>query len=249
MRRFMRTNVWILLLLAASTVSVWGAETKSPADKAAEEKKKAKQEEKNAYYRQILSELERSNHPPTLKQCTDVLRQEFPDSREVLAEGVRRGSPKVAMFCIKVLGESGDEEDMKLIATGLSHSKNAVRLAAVTALRFFGVRALPYMESYILGERVKNVRKMAVKTVRDTRDIKAVPLLVRLLEKEQDAGVRRMTVSALQRLTREKIGDDIDAWQEYVRELHDEGRQEELQKYSETLRNKKKAETKERGVR
>ncbi len=152
------------------------------------------------------------------------LTKSFSAARPLLHEAVRHQNPRVRTRSLKLLGECGTPgQDLKVVADLLSDAKAQVRLAAGKALRALGPEGLPGLLSYLPGEREPSNRKMAIQTLKEWRDRRAVAPLVGLLEREPDRGVRSFIVVALEALTRQKLGADVKAWQDYISRDHAEG--------------------------
>jgi HEAT repeat protein len=145
------------------------------------------------------------------------LRRGFPAGRALIHEASRHQSPRVRALCLKLLGERGAaKDDLRVVADRLSDEKAPVRLAAGKALRTLGPEGLPDLITYLPSEREPNIRKMAIQTLKDWRDQRAVAPLVGLLDKEPDHGVRRFIVGSLETLTHQNLGDNSRAWRDYL---------------------------------
>ena len=145
------------------------------------------------------------------------LRRSFPAGRALIHEASRHHSPRVRTLCLKLLGERGEaKEDLRVVADRLSDESAPVRLAAGKALRALGPQGLTELVNYLPGERESGIRKMAIQTLKDWRDQRAVTPLVGLLDKEPDHGVRRFIVGSLETLTHQNIGDNPRAWRDYL---------------------------------
>ena len=59
---------------------------------------------------------------------------------------------------------------------------------------------------------------MAVKAMESWQKHDVVPVLVHFLKTEKDGGVRYFMVSALQKRSGRKIGDNLPAWEAYLEE-------------------------------
>ena len=171
-------------------------------------------------YRAAVVVLGSSTATDDLVRAAGVLEEEFPRSRPVVLEAVRSPSSRARTFGLKILGEQGGgEDDVRVVARALTDNDVSVRLAAVMALQRLGPSGYPAMAAYLPGETRPNNRKMAVKTFERWGDQNAIPLLVGLLRKEKHDGVRNFMVTALERLSGRRLGDDIEAWDEYLLEF------------------------------
>jgi HEAT repeat protein len=152
-----------------------------------------------------------------LVEAMAVLRKGYPQSRPVLVDAVEKGAVKTKTFAIQVLGEHGKAEvDMPIVVPTLKDSREKVRLAAVMAIRRLGKTGLKAMLEYLPREESANNRKMAIKTLQQWNDLSACPPLVRMLKTEKDEGVQSFIVTALEFMTRKKLGNDVGAWEAYI---------------------------------
>jgi len=196
----------LILLLAVSTPS--------QASAAAKEEEPSKD---TARFRAAIDLLETNTQAQKLVPALETLRKGFPASRELLVEAAQKGSIKVRIFALQILGEKGDAEtDLEVVAAGLNDRRSKVRLAAIMAIRRLGIDGYDAIVHHIPREKVANNRKMAVKALQHWRAEEAVPFLATLLRTEEEKMVRNFIVAALESLSRRKYGDDIDAWAAYV---------------------------------
>lgn len=168
-------------------------------------------------FRAAMKVIETSMDTQQLVKAMAVLREAYPRSRPVLVEAVEKGSVKKKAFAIQVLGEHGKaEDDMNVVVPALKDSREKVRLATVMAIRRLGKSGLKPMLEYLPREESANNRKMAIKTLQHWNDPAACPVLVRMLTTEKDEPVRNFIVTALEYMTRKKLGNDAAAWESYL---------------------------------
>ncbi|MGQ9589991.1 MAG: HEAT repeat domain-containing protein [Planctomycetota bacterium] len=171
-------------------------------------------------YRAAARILEASTDAANLLEALDALREGLPGSREVLHQLARSGVPQARCFALRALGEKGEaEKDLPVAEAALKDPDKRVRFAAGMAMRNLGPAGLEKLLEYLPGEPDPNNRKMAVKTLQHWGDKKAVPVLVRLLKDEKDRGVRNFLVTALEVLTKRRLGEDVEAWEAHVEGL------------------------------
>lgn len=171
-------------------------------------------------YRAAARILEASTDAANLLEALDALREGLPGSREVLHQLARSGVPQARCFALRALGEKGEaEKDLPVAEAALKDPDKRVRFAAGMAIRNLGPGGLEKLLEYLPGEPDPNNRKMAVKTLQHWGDKKAVPVLVRLLKDEKDRGVRNFLVTALEVLTKRRLGEDVEAWEAHVEGL------------------------------
>ena len=201
---------WGALWLALFTGSVRGGDAYD---------EDAAREERLRSYRAVLEELNRTTEVKVVLSHLRVLEGAFPESRSVLVEGSRHSKARVRMLSVKILGEFGNvEQDLESIAKNLRDPVASVRMAAVIAIRTLGsagiedTAGIDAMDRLLRNEFEKNIRKMAVRNLELWKDPRAVPHLVRALDREEEASVRKFIVRALERLTKKRLGDDVPAW-------------------------------------
>ena len=197
-----------------------------PAEKQAEkaagkagEKPAEASEEDTERFRAALLRIQETSNTQEILSAAAVLRKGFPSSRTALHEAATKGTAKVKAFAIRILGEEGEpEEDFEVVKAALDDADVKVRLAAVMALRRLGKgeAGLAALTAYLVREKEPNNRKMTITTFQDWREKGAMPALVSLLRAERDKGVRGFAVRTLQVLSRETIGDDVEAWEKYL---------------------------------
>ncbi len=208
-------NRWCQAILLFTVAALWsvpalGAETE-------EAKKNAPTKEQVKQFQRALETLATSTRPQDLAFAGTILKRGYPESRDMLVRASKRGSKRVRAQVIRLFGELGDpEKNVDVVASALKDPVNSVRMAAVMAMRRLGKEGFDALGKFVRKEPEHNIRKMAVKTFQEWGDPEAVPLLVDLLESERDSGVRKFIVRALHFLTREKLGDDLAAWREYL---------------------------------
>jgi HEAT repeat protein len=168
-------------------------------------------------YRAALDVLRRSSDTAKLAAALKTLGDGYPESRPALVESISKESPRVRALAIKVLGQEGEaEKDLPLITRALADRHRRVRLAAVMALERFLPASFEDLVHHIPNEKEPNNRKMAIVVLERWGNGKAIPYLVRWLELEEDAGVRKFCTRALETLTGEKLGDSARAWRDYL---------------------------------
>jgi HEAT repeat protein len=198
-----------MLWLGAGLVS--GQDPASSPD----ETKAAKEEA----FKRSLKVIETSTDKDELLAAMKTLREGLPDSTSLLVETAEKGSVRGRCFAIQVLGENGNAaEHLKVLVPCLEHSSPRVRFAAAMAIRRLGKAegGLEAILEYLPREADANNRKMAIKTLQQWGDKAAVPVLVKVLKTETDKGVRNFLVTALEAMTKEKLGEDVRAWEAYV---------------------------------
>ncbi len=236
--------VLVALLASDPAVAQVTSGTKDAGEASAKEKKKSK---KHAEFVKAMETIAASTNKHRLVAAMQKLRKGYPDSHDALVEALKGRSSRARAYAVQILGEFGDPKEVfKHVSYGLNDPVASVRLAAVTAMLRMGEGAREALERYLPREEEKNVRKMAIKMLHRLGDKKAIPFLVERLEVEKDAGARRFTVKALQALSGQKIGDDLNAWRRYTLKESEERQRRELEKYAERLlEKKKKAEAKQ----
>lgn len=173
-----------------------------------------------ARFKAAIATLETAVDTQTILAAMATLREGYPSSRDVLLESMKSGSPKTLCFALQILGEKGQaKKDLSAVAERLKHKSAKVRLAAVMAIRRLGSAGYQDLVAYIPGENDANNRKMAIKTLQGWDATEAVPFLVSLLRKEKDKGVRNFLVTALEVLSRRKLGARQEAWDAHVESL------------------------------
>jgi HEAT repeat protein len=210
----------LLLGFMVIPVAAWAQapapQTATPAPQAAkagDAKASAEAEAFQAAMKVISTSLDTSE----LVDAMAVLRKGYPQSRPVLVDAVEKGAVKTKTFAIQVLGEHGKaEDDMAVIIPALKDSREKVRLAAVMAIRRLGKSGLKPILDYLPREQTANNRKMAIKTLQHWNDPTACPFLVRMLKTEKDEAVQDFIVTALEYMTRKKLGKDVSAWESYI---------------------------------
>ncbi len=159
----------------------------------------------------------------------ELLRKEFASSRKILHEALAHRETQVRKLVVKLLGEEGNaDDDLQPLIPLLKDSEDRVRLAAVMALRKLGPKALEAFLEYLRWEPVANHRKMAVKTLARWHQPEAVSPLVARLEEESDSGVKKFIAGALKTITRQDLGEDVEAWKGYLEEMQRQKEVEEL---------------------
>ena len=210
---------WIVLLPLGARGDERPEEAADTPGKAAAEAEKGAipTPEEIAGFRAAIKRLEAGRRPREFLGPMKVLREGFPRSRRVLHDAVATGSVKVKCFAIQILGDLGvAKKDLEVVETGLAHSDERVRLAAIMAIQRLGKDGLDAMLAHLPRETRANNRKMTIKTLQRWGVEEAVPDLAGVLKREEDKGVRNFAVRALQVLTGQRIGDDPKAWAEYV---------------------------------
>jgi HEAT repeat protein len=173
--------------------------------------------ENDARFRDAMQALERSPKTRELRGALKVLCDGYPESRPVLAESLRIGSPRARAFALKILGQKGGtDKDLALVTKALADSCPRVRLAAVMAMQRFGGDGFQELVHHIPSETEPNNRKMAIIVLQRWGDKRAVPYLVRWLERERDQNVRDYCVRALEALSGERLGKNAAAWSSYL---------------------------------
>lgn len=158
-----------------------------------------------------------------------LLGEELAPARPLLHLALTHRAYRVRVMAVKLLGEKGTSaEDSKAITARLGDDHQAVRLAAVMALRALGPDGLPAIIDYLETESVPNNRKMAVKNLHHWNDQRAVAPLVDRLNREEHEGVRGFIFTALEALTRKKLGHDVVAWTAYLCDRQDRRELERL---------------------
>ena len=219
-------STFLLLLAALLPASLWAQERSPPAsariqraNQLRKEKEKRRAAEQLEAFREAAGVLSSSTKIEDLVRASKVLATDYPASRPLLVETSVRGSTRARAFSLKLLGELGEgSDDLEVLARGLRDRIAMVRLAAVQAIKNFGVDGLPALERYLPHETVPNNRKMAVKAMESWQKHDVVPVLVHFLKTEKDGGVRYFMVSALEKRSGRKIGDNLPAWEAYLEE-------------------------------
>ena len=169
-----------------------------------------------------ISTLGTSEKSADIVAALEALRDGYPRSRPWILDAARQGpgSKRLKLYGIILLGEKGSaEKDSGVVTPALQNEHAAIRLAAVRAIERFGEVGLASLLAYLPGEENPNNRKAAIQTLARWKNPKAVPTLVEVLEKEKDAIViRQYCVPALEALTGEKLGADVDAWKRHIEE-------------------------------
>jgi hypothetical protein len=210
---------WIVLLPLGARGDERAQEAADKSAKVAAEPEKGAvpRPDEVAGFRAAVKRLEAGRRPREFLGPMKVLREGFPKSRRVLHDAVVAGSVKIKCFAIQVLGDLGTaRKDLEVVETGLAHSDERVRLAAIMATQRLGKDGLDAILAHLSRETSANNRKMTIKTLQRWGAEEAVPDLAGVLKKEEDKGVRNFAVRALQVLTGQRIGDDPQAWAEYV---------------------------------
>jgi hypothetical protein len=195
-----------------------GSESGAPAERDSEESEADRRRE--AEFRTAVRSIDVSTDTGTILGALEVLRDGFPESRQVLHECVAAGTVKTKAYALRLLGEVGSvEDDLDVVEEGLRDLDERVRLAAVMAIRKLGKDGLDALLACLKADRSVNNRKMAIKTLQHWAEKDCVAPLVDLLKSEKDEGVRAFGFTALRVITRMKFGDDLVAWQEYADHL------------------------------
>lgn len=217
-----------MILMTGALVLVCGiapraAETASDGERtgaAAERKAEKPMPKEMARYEKALARLERSTDVQGMVGAMKVLREGFPGSRGVLHRCVERGSVKTRGFALQVLGERGEAaRDLDVVVKALEDHDKRIRLAAIMALRSLGQEkgeGLEALRKHLPGETDPNNRKMLVKAFQYAADEDAVPVLIRTLGREKEKGVKNFIIIALEAITGKKLGDDVEAWQNWL---------------------------------
>lgn len=173
-------------------------------------------EEETERFREAFRQIDATTEVPRLTAAMATLREAYPLSRAVIVEMAVAGSPKSRTFAIQILGEYGTAaEDLPVVTPALQSARAGTRLAAVMAIRKLGKEGFRALVAYLPNETVDNNKKMAIKTLQQWEDPQAMPILITLLRREKDLGVRNFLATALCVLSKEDFGQDADRWQEY----------------------------------
>lgn len=216
-RRFLWGPLAILLLSAPAFPQTEGPQPPPPAVEHPSGEGGAVDEEVLATFRVAAKVLEQSTEVAELVRASATLQDGLPDSRSVLHRCVERGSRQARGIALRILGEAGEASlDLEVAGKALRDPDAKVRLAAVLAVRRLGRLGFPLLVDYLPGELDVNNKKMAVQTLKEWRNDDAVPMLVGMLKEEKDKGVRNYIVSALEGLTKRRLGHDVQAWEEHV---------------------------------
>lgn len=175
---------------------------------------------RDAEFRAAVRTIDVATDTGAILGALEVLREGFPESRNVLHECVAAGTVKTKAYALRILGEEGEvEEDLEVVAEGLNDPDERVRLAAVMAVRRLGKDGMDALLGCLRTDASANNRKMAIKALQHWADKECVGPLVELLKKERDDGVRAFAFTALRVVTRMKFGDDLEAWEKYADHL------------------------------
>jgi hypothetical protein len=160
-----------------------------------------------------------SSDAETLDRSRKLLSERISDCRPLLHAVLFHESLRVRCRALAILGESGTEkDDLQAVAGRLADGDAEVRRSALVAIRQLGPRGLPAVTRHLPGEKDASNRKVAVHTLIGWNDFRGAPALVDLLDREEDASVRGLTVAALQILTGGSLGEDAGAWRTWLDE-------------------------------
>ena len=183
-------------------------------------------------FRQAIMVLGNSTDTRRLSRATELLREGFPRTRNLISEASKKGSMRARCYAVKLLGEIGEEEDLDTLSRALRDGAPAVRMAAVMAIRKLGPEGGEALRKHLRRETEPNIRKMLVKTFQRWGDREAIFFLVEHLSLEKHPAVRRFTVIALHILSGEKYGDNLLAWQRYVKKIRKREQDERARDYA-----------------
>ena len=170
-------------------------------------------------YREALELLGTSSNNQEIARASKILRYAYSASRPLLVEAVRSGTTRARVFAVKLIGEKGKgRKDREVVASALKDQDAEVRLAAVRAIQNLGKKGCEDLKNYLPDETEPRNRKMAVRVLEGWGDPDAIPLLVRLLKKETNSSARHLIVSSLEKLSGDKLGKDVEAWESYAEE-------------------------------
>jgi len=118
------------------------------------------------------------------------------------------------------IGELGKIADLPVIAPLTNDPWPTVRLAAAEALgKLKGEASVKVLLAAIEHETDRRIKVMIASSLEKQNSRIAIPELISLLDDSND-DVRRQAVTALQKITRQKIGDDYTKWQEWRKTYH-----------------------------
>jgi HEAT repeat protein len=191
-------------------------------------------------------EMLASRENRTVQQAYQYLSKNFSYARPLLYRAINHENPRVRRLSLKLLGEDGTAAvDLREIARGLKDPEDSVRLAAIMAVRALGPEGMPYMVWCLEREREPNLRKMVARTFYFWEDFRAVAPLADRLGREPNRGVRNYIVVALESLTKQKLGQDAEAWSAYLLE---ERRRQEAERIVRSRSEDEKKSNKRSGV-
>lgn len=179
--------------------------------------KKSEEDDSLARFRIALRVVGSSAKATQLTQAMDQLRDGYPDSRPVLLEALRSEKSRIRACALQILGEKGETAtDLEIVAVALKDRDARVRLAAITAVRRLGKEGFQVLLHHLLSEEAPNNRKMTIKALQEWGDHAAVPYIARLLETEENSGVKNFAFTALRVISGRDLGRDVAAWKAYA---------------------------------
>ena len=173
-------------------------------------------------HKAAVATLSATSSSQSFVRAIRVLRDGLPESRPLLHEPLRHGTRVARAAALRILADAGDGENDRGIAVEATRDRNAmVRKAALVTLRRFGPEGLDAVAALLRREPEAKVRKVAIKTLESWRDAKALAPLIDRLRIEKDAAVRKFLVSALCRISGQRAGDNLAAWERIEQERVD----------------------------
>lgn len=168
-----------------------------------------------------LDDLARSAKKKTPEEQDEIVSK--------LAQEIRGElDPLIRRRMIHTLAEYDRPAAESVVVAALQDPEPEVRIEACHALgRRGGAEASRRLVETLGADTDKDVRLAALRELGDSGDIYAVSAVGKALE-DSDPALQHGAVVALEKLTNEDFGDDVNAWLAYVQGEHPEPRQPSL---------------------
>jgi HEAT repeat protein len=128
--------------------------------------------------------------------------------------------PLVRAEIIRTVGEYPVAESSMLLTAAINDTDADVRVAACDALGKRGdAEAAKLLAGVLRGDKHHDVRLAAARALGSTRDPEAIAVLGNALV-ESDPAMQYRAMLSLQQVTGEDLGNNVDRWQQYVKDGH-----------------------------
>lgn len=167
---------------------------------------------------QVITPGQRIEH---IEQIGDDIKRYTPEDQvraanDLTAALKQEVSPDIRSKLIFSLAKNPSQAAETGLFMGLSDSEVEVRCDACTA---WGLRggpiAIRQLSEVLVNDTNPDVRLAAARALGKTKDMAAVPALGRVLE-DKDPALQYRAVLSLKSITKEPIGEDVNAWRAYV---------------------------------
>jgi HEAT repeat protein len=138
-----------------------------------------------------------------------------------LAESIRtEKDPLIRIEIIRALGRYPGPAADAILKAALSDADTHVRVGACEAWGRHGdAQALKLLSDTLRGDVDADVRLAAAKALGESKNQQAVAALGEALNDPRDPAMQYRAMLSLQQVTGKGLGDDVSAWQQYVKSM------------------------------